>query len=202
MKFLRFSELERQGCLHGFTLRSDPALGTADIPQILSEAGMPKDYVTAEQIHGAGVAVARRADSGKVVPVVDALITCEKNLSLVIRVADCGPIWIHCRKTGAIGLIHSGRKGTQARVVGVTIRKMKEEFGAEPREMVALLGPCIRPPHYEVDFASEIIWQLEKEKVGQVVNSGLCTASDLTRFYSYRAEKGQTGRHFAALALV
>ena len=99
MNFLRFSELERQGCLHGFTLRSDPALGTADIPQILSEAGMPKDYVTAEQVHGAAVVVARRADSGKVVPAVDALITWEKNLSLVIRVADCGPIWIHCTKT-------------------------------------------------------------------------------------------------------
>lgn len=202
MKFLRFSELEGQGCLHGFTLRSDPTLGTADIPQILKEVGLPNDYVTAEQVHGVAVAVARRADSGKVVPAVDALITREKNLSLVIRVADCGPIWIHCRKTGAIGLIHSGRKGTQAGLVGVTIRKMKEEFGAERREMVALLGPCIRLPHYEVDFASEIIRQLEQERIGQVVNSGLCTASDLTRFHSYRAEKRQTGRHFAVLALV
>jgi len=202
VKFLRFSELEGQGCLHGFTLRSDPTLGTADIPQILKEVGLPNDYVTAEQVHGVAVAVARRADSGKVVPSVDALITREKNLSLVIRVADCGPIWIHCRKTGAIGLIHSGRKGTQAGLVGVTIRKMNDEFGAERREMVALLGPCIRPPHYEVDFASEIIRQLEQERIGQVVNSGLCTASDLTRFHSYRAEKGQTGRHFAVLALV
>lgn len=185
-----------------FTLRTVSPLTSVELPKILHEAGMPKDYVTAEQIHGAAVAVARREDSGKVVPAVDALITWEKNLSLVIRVADCGPIWIHCRKTGAIGLIHSGRKGTQVGVVGVTIRKMKEAFGAEPKEMVALLGPCIRPPHYEVDFASEIIRQLEKEQIGQVVNSGLCTASDLTRFYSYRAEKGQTGRHFAALALV
>jgi polyphenol oxidase len=202
VKFLRFSELEGQGCLHGFTLRSDPMLGTADIPQILKEVGLPNEYVTAEQVHGVAVAVARRADSGKVVPAVDALITREKNLSLVIRVADCGPIWIHCRKTGAIGLIHSGRKGTQAGLVGITIRKMNDEFGAERGGMVALLGPCIRPPHYEVDFASEIIRQLEQERIGEVVNSGLCTASDLTRFYSYRAEKGQTGRHFAALAIV
>ena len=56
MKFLHFSELEGQGCLHGFTLRSDSTPGTADIPQILSEAGLPQNYVMGEQNHGAGVA--------------------------------------------------------------------------------------------------------------------------------------------------
>ena len=82
-----------------------------------------------------------------------------------------------------------------------TIRRMKEEFGSEPQEMLALLGPCIRRPDYDVDFASEIMRQLNGEKVGKVVDSGLCTAADLKRFYSYRAEKGQTGRHFAFLSL-
>ena len=135
------------------------------------------------------------------IPSVDALITREKNLSLVVRVADCGPVWIHCGKTGAIGLVHSGRKGTEAEVVPATIRRMKEEFGSEPQEMLALLGPCIRPPDYDVDFASEIMRQLNGEKVGTVVDSGLCTAADLKRFYSYRTEKGQTGRHFAVLSL-
>lgn len=131
----------------------------------------------------------------------DALITREKNLSLVVRVADCGPVWIHCAKTGGIGLVHSGRKGTEAGVVPATIRKMREEFGSDPQEMMALLGPCIRPPYYDVDFASEILRQLKGEKVGEVADSGLCTAADLKRFYSYRAEKGQTGRHFAFLSL-
>jgi copper oxidase (laccase) domain-containing protein len=154
-----------------------------------------------EQTHGSGVALVNQGSKGKVIPAVDALITREKNLSLVIRVADCGPVWIHCEKTGAIGLVHSGRKGTEAGVVPATIRKMKEEFGSEPQEMMALLGPCIRPPYYDVDFASEILRQLKVEKVGKVADSGLCTAADLKRFYSYRAEKGQTGRHFALLAM-
>ena len=200
MNFLRFPELEARGLLHAFTLRSVPPLISADVPQILQEAGLPEDYEMGEQTHGAGVAVVNLGGKGKVIPAVDALITREKNLSLVIRVADCGPVWIHCEKTGAIGLVHSGRKGTEAGVVGVTIRRMKEEFGSEPRSMLALLGPCIRPPHYDVNFAGEILRQLEREKVGKVVDSGLCTASDLTRFYSYRAEKGQTGRHFAVFA--
>jgi copper oxidase (laccase) domain-containing protein len=78
---------------------------------------------------------------------------------------------------------------------------MREEFGSDPKEMLAFLGPCIRPPYYDVDFASEIVRQLSGEKVGKVVDSGLCTAAELGRFYSYRAEKGQTGRHFALLAV-
>jgi copper oxidase (laccase) domain-containing protein len=195
--FLRFPELEARGLLHAFTLRSVPPLISVDVSQILEEAGLPKDYGIGEQTHGVGVAIVNQGGKGKVIPAVDALITREKNLSLVIRVADCGPVWIHCEKTSAIGLVHSGRKGTEAGVVGATIRRMREEFGSEPSSMLALLGPCIRPPHYEVNFAGEILRQLEREKVGKVVDSGLCTASDLTRFYSYRAEKGQTGRHFA-----
>ena len=201
MTFLRFPELEARGLLHAFTLRSVPPLISADVPQILEEAGLPKDYGIGEQTHGVGVAIVNQGGKGKVIPAVDALITREKNLSLVIRVADCGPVWIHCEKTGAIGLVHSGRKGTEAGVVGATIRRMREEFGSEPSSMLALLGPCIRPPHYEVNFAGEILRQLEREKVGKVVDSGLCTASDLTRFYSYRAEKGQTGRHFGIVSL-
>ena len=200
MTFLRFPELEARGLLHAFTLRSVPPLISADVPQILEEAGLPKDYRIGEQTHGVGVAVVNQGGNGKVIPAVDALITREKNLSLVIRVADCGPVWIHCKKTSAIGLVHSGRKGTEAGVVGATIRRMREEFGSEPSSMLALLGPCIRPPHYDVNFAGEILRQLEREKVGKVVDSGLCTASDLTRFYSYRTEKGQTGRHFAVFA--
>jgi copper oxidase (laccase) domain-containing protein len=199
--FLRFPELEARGLLHAFTPRSVPPLISEDIPKILQEAGLPMDYGMGEQIHGAEVAVVNRESKGKVIPGVDALITREKNLSLVIRVADCGPVWIHCGKTGGIGLVHSGRKGTEARVVSATIRRMREEFGSDPQEMLALLGPCIRPPYYDVDFASEIIRQLRLEKVGKVVDSGLCTAADLKRFYSYRAEKGQTGRHFAAFTL-
>jgi copper oxidase (laccase) domain-containing protein len=199
--FLRFPELEARGLLHAFTLRSVPPLISANIPQILLEAGLPRNYGIGEQTHGVGVAVVNQGGNGKVISSVDALITRQKNLSLVIRVADCGPVWIHCEKTGAIGLVHSGRKGTEAGIVGATIRRMREEFGSEPSSMLALLGPCIRPPHYEVNFAGEILRQLEREKVGKVVDSGLCTAADLKRFYSYRAEKGKTGRHFAILSL-
>jgi len=156
--------------------------------------------VSAEQVHGADVARVGRADGGKVAPGADALISGERDVTLVVRVADCGPVWLHCGKTGAIGLVHSGRKGTELGIVAATIRAMKKEFGADPAEMLGLLGPCIRPPHYDVDFAREILRQMKAEGVGEIVDSRLCTASDPERFYSYRREKGKTGRHFAVLA--
>ena len=202
MNFLCFPELAGRGLRHFFTLREATSPQTTELVDRLQKAGLPVSMVSAEQVHGVGVAKVGPTDAGKVIPQADALITGEANLSLVVRVADCGPVWLHCAKTGAIGLVHSGRKGTEQRIVPAAIRAMKKEFGAEPARMLALLGPCIRPPHYEVDFALEILRQLKQEGVAEVVDSGLCTASEPERFYSYRREKGKTGRHFAVFAKV
>lgn len=200
MNSLRFPELTRRGLRHFFTLREATSPTSDELPTRLQKAGLPVSMVSAEQVHGVGVAKVGQTNAGKVIPQVDALITGEANLSLVVRVADCAPVWLHCAKTGAMGLVHSGRKGTQLGIVPATIRMMKEELGAEPGRMLALLGPCIRPPHYDVDFALEILRQLKQEGIAEIVDSGLCTASDPDRFYSFRREQGKTGRHFAAVA--
>ena len=200
MNSLRFAELSRRGLAHFFTLRQASPPVSEDLPDRLKSEGLPAAMVAAEQIHGAGVVKVGRGEAGQVIAQADALISGENGLTLVVRVADCGPVWLHCRKTGAIGLVHSGRKGTELGVVPTTVQAMRKEFGAEPAGMLAVLGPCIRPPHYDVDFASEILRQLHQEGVGEIVDSGLCTASDPTRFYSYRKEQGKTGRHFAAVA--
>ena len=65
--------------------------------------------------------------------------------------------------------------------------------------MTAALGPCIRPPDYEVDFASEISRQAARAGVGNFIDCGLNTASDPARFYSYRKELGKTGRMMALI---
>jgi copper oxidase (laccase) domain-containing protein len=63
------------------------------------------------------------------------------------------------------------------------------------------LSPCIRPPHYEIDFAAEIVRQCRAAGVNHVHDCNICTACDLARYYSYRVEKGKTGRMLALLAL-
>ena len=159
-----------------------------------------RQFITAEQIHGAGVA-AVRASQRSPVAAVDALITDDPAVCLGIYVADCGPVWLVDPVRRAIGCIHSGRKGTQLGIAAAAIGAMVKSYGCVRSDIVAQLGPCIRPPHYEVDFAAEIIRQCREAGVASVHDCGSCTAADAEHYYSYRREKGQTGRMLALLAL-
>lgn len=159
----------------------------------------------AEQVHGNAVAVVPGAaritapDGLSVVPGVDGLVTGGTEVVLAIYVADCGAIWLADRRTGAIGLVHSGKKGTEGNILGVALQTMAREYGSDPRDVVAVLSPCIRPPDYEVDFARDVSSQAEAAGVGNFIDCGLNTASDLARFYSYRKELGKTGRMMALI---
>ena len=164
---------------------------------------------TAEQIHGNKIAIVDRAVAsavlsgfdGREFPGCDGIITNQRGIALGIYVADCCAVYIVDPKTPAIGLVHSGRKGTELGVITNAIRQMIERFGSAPADMIVQLSPCIRPPHYEVDFASGIIRQCRALGVQQIHDSGTCTACDLARYYSYRAEKGKTGRMLALIGL-
>jgi copper oxidase (laccase) domain-containing protein len=169
---------------------------------------------TAEQIHGNNIAVidevrsAPRVDRGphgaaslpsREFPASDGIISNQRGIALGIYVADCCAVYIVDPKTPAIGLVHSGRKGTELGVVTNAIRQMIERFGSHPANMIVQLSPCIRPPCYEVDFAAEIRRQCRELNVQHIHDSGTCTAYDLDRYYSYRAEKGKTGRMLAVI---
>ena len=159
---------------------------------------------TAEQVHGNNIAIINtcsRGPAGREFPGRDGLITNQSGIVLGIYVADCCAVYIVDPKTPAIGLVHSGRKGTELGVVTNAIRQMIQHFGSDPANMIAQLSPCIRPPHYEVDFAAEIIRQCRALGVNEIHDSGICTACNLDRYYSYRAEKGKTGRMLAVLGL-
>jgi hypothetical protein len=169
--------------------------------EIRAEIGAGSHHlVTAEQVHGAGVAVVT-APSPEPVRGVDALVTDSPQVCLGIYVADCGPVWLVDPVRRAIGCVHSGRKGTALGVVPAAIEAMVTSFGCEPSRMIAQLGPCIRPPHYEVDFAAAIVEQCRAAGLRSVFDSGTCTASESGRYYSYRREQGRTGRMIALLAL-
>ncbi len=168
-------------------------------------AGPTAPWWRAEQIHGTEVAVVpgipqiMALDGMPVVPGVDGLLTSEPGLVLAIYIADCGPIWLADRKSGAIGLLHSGKKGTEGNIFQKALETMAGKFGTRPEDVVSVLGPCIRPPHYDVDFAGDIGRQAGQARVGKFVDCGLDTAADLDRFYSYRLESGKTGRMMALI---
>ena len=165
----------------------------------ISEVGLdPGRIATAEQVHGGEIS--QVGDAGLRAGV-DGLITATPGLGLGIVVADCCAVYLVDPVRRAIGLVHSGKKGTDAEIALVAIREMGEAFGSDPKDLLVRLSPCIRPPAYEVDIAAAICAQAEAAGVPQtsIRDDGICTTSDLGRYYSYRAEKGATGRMLAVL---
>jgi polyphenol oxidase len=152
----------------------------------------------AEQVHGIGVAVVDAQSAGMTAGV-DGLISRDAGVALGIYVADCCAVFLADERTGAVGLVHSGKKGSEGGITGVALARMSEAFGTRAADVTVVLSPCIRPPAYEVDFAAQIRAQAMALGVKQVSDDGLCTSADLERFYSYRVEKGKTGRMLAVL---
>ncbi|HYJ07020.1 MAG TPA: polyphenol oxidase family protein [Chthoniobacterales bacterium] len=211
-EFAAFSALPQVA--HGFTLRV-PGIGMSHDKtealarldgvhrEIRTEHGLGSaPFITAQQVHGNGVAVVDETIAGdKCFESCDGLITNQRGVCLGIYVADCCAVYLVDPVRHAIGLVHSGKKGTELGIVSTAIKLMSERFGSRASELVAQLSPCIRPPHYGIDFAAEIVRQCRDLAVISVNDSGVCTACDLDRYYSYRAEKGRTGRMLAFLAL-
>ena len=202
LPFLRAAFFQRYP---GVDVRTDRETAMARLHPIQRQSadargflGLP--FATAEQVHGATVA---RIDAAppEPVPGADGLITATPGLALAIYVADCAAVFLADQKARAIGLVHSGKKGTALGIVPAAIQALETEFGVPPGDLVVQIAPCIRPPHYEIDFADAIIRQTREAGVRDVFDCGTCTASDPERYYSYRREKGQTGRMLALLAL-
>ena len=80
---------------------------------------------------------------------------------------------------------------------------MHTHFGSQPSDLIAVLSPCIRPPAYEVDFAASIEKQADQAGIlpENFHDTKTCTSQTLDRHYSYRMEKGQTGRMLALLSI-
>jgi hypothetical protein len=187
---------------HAFTRRTNEDTKTDDFEaHALTTLGLsPSRFVSAEQTHGNGVAAVFET-TGERIPMVDALVTATKDLPLVIRCADCAAVFIVDRHTPAIALVHSGKKGTLANVVGNALAMMAQRYGTNPGNCLASISPSIGPCHYEMDIWSAIDAQLQEAGVRDIHNPRVCTACHLDRYFSYRAEKGHTGRMLAVLSL-
>lgn len=81
---------------------------------------------------------------------VDAMITNESNICLCILTADCASVLLYDTVTPAIGIAHAGWKGTVKKIAAKTITAMTENFGSNPENIVAAIGPCICADSFEV----------------------------------------------------
>jgi hypothetical protein len=157
----------------------------------------------------------------------DALITNKKGILLTATIADCVPVLIYDPINEACAAIHAGWKGTRAKIVSKTLSKMTKEFGTKAENCYAYIGACISECSFEVDedvaqfFDSDYKrWDEEKQKffidlkacnrsyllalgvpTQQIETSPYCTVLQNEHFFSYRAEKGKTGRMLAAIGI-
>ncbi|CAN5787928.1 peptidoglycan editing factor PgeF [soil metagenome] len=140
----------------------------------------PERIVTMGQVHGNDVIRVYAEDAGKGsrnpgshVGYADALITDAPNVVLMTLHADCQPILLVDPVRRAIGAIHSGWRGTVADVGGEAVASMRTEFGSEPVDILAFLGPAIGPGENEVGDEVIEAWLAQADNLGKVAHDAV-----------------------------
>jgi polyphenol oxidase len=160
----------------------------------------------------------------------DGLITNEPGVLLGIQTADCLPILVVDQVRRAVAAFHAGWRGTLKRIVEKGIRELEQEFGSEPEGLLAAIGPGIGSCCFAVgaevrelfrgqfSYADELFARqpqlhldLAEANRRQLLAAGLlpesifltreCTSCHIDRFFSYRAERGKTGRMMAVIGI-
>lgn len=193
----------------------------------------PRNAVLSHQTHTDIVLRVGRAQGGAglyapELPECDALITDEPGVALVIFTADCTPILLHDPVTGAVGAAHAGWRGTASAVAAKTVAAMTWEFGTDPANVRAAIGPNIGPccfeTHSDVPEAMVAAFGQEAKKsirqagdkyyvnlkeinamvlrragVRHMDISADCTACQSRRFWSHRVTGGLRGSQGAVI---
>lgn len=125
-----------------------------------------EDIVTSDQTHTTNVRVVDAADRGNGITKprpytdVDGMITDVPGLVLATFYADCVPLYFVDPVHRAVGLSHSGWRGTAGKIGAVTVQKMQDTYGTRPEELFAAIGPSICQSCYEV--SEDVIWEFQK----------------------------------------
>ena len=166
----RLGGVSQGGCasMNISTHRGDaPAAVEENRRRIASAVGVdPEKMVYTCQTHTTNVALVTGEDAGKSLPETDGMITRTPGLCLVTFYADCVPLYFVDPVRKAVGLSHSGWRGTVGDMAGVTVGMMGEVFGSRPEDILAAVGPSICQDCYEVS-----------EDVVSQFNDALCVLS-------------------------
>lgn len=160
-------------------------------------------------------------------PDADIAIADDPAVAVSVKAADCVPILLADRRTGAVAAIHAGWKGTAAGAAIVAVRALTSRYGTNPEDVIAAVGPSIGPCCYEVgpDLASHFasrakashwftrdarphldLWRATRDQLSdagvppqQIHVCRLCTFDHPALFHSYRRDGGNAGRLVAAI---
>jgi YfiH family protein len=202
----------------GLSTDDDPGVVAQNRQFFFQHLGIdPTQVASAHQVHGESiwqVEAAGRAEG------YDALVSNVPNVFLSVTVADCTPILITDPGSRAVAAIHAGWRGTAAEIVAKTLAQLQEAYGTHPADCYAYIGTCIDECSFEVNadvadyFAAEYKrWDealqkyfvdLKAANFAQLLRGGVpaqqievspySTVLHNADFFSYRKEKGVTGR--------
>lgn len=144
-----------------------------------SVGGAPQQVRRVKQVHGNLVRVLARGGTteadAEAEPDGDAIVSNVPGLALAVMVADCVPMIVADRASGAAGAIHAGWRGTCARVGPAAVEAMRHHFGTEPSDLTVAIGPSIGPGDYEVGESLIEAFQQAGHRAG-----------DLARWFTHR----------------
>ena len=191
-----------------------------------------ESIVRLRQVHCAGVFEGRGAAQIPLRyadwPEADIAVSRDPSLVLTVRAADCVPVLLADRGTGAVAAIHAGWRGTAAGAVIAAIDALGSRFGTKPCDVIAAIGPSIGPCCYTVgeDVAEQFaahpeadrwfessngstrlnLWRATRDQLSRaglpathIHISGLCTFDHPEVFHSYRRDGKAAGRLVAAI---
>lgn len=192
----------------------------------------PNKLVMTMQIHSDIVRTVTDADCAGLChrnyPQCDALVTNTSGVALLVFTADCTPLLFHDPVTGAVGAAHAGWRGTAQAIGARVVEAMVRDFGSNPADIRAAIGPNVGMCHFETDadvpeamiaaFGDEAKQYIEKkgEKyfldlkainalvlrragVTHIEISDACTMCQPDRFWSHRVTKGDRGSQGAII---
>ncbi|GGE40114.1 laccase domain protein [Agaricicola taiwanensis] len=180
--------------------------------RMAAHLGVPSTaFLSVYQVHSADALIVEAPFDGER-PRADALVTKTPGLALAVSMADCGPVLFADPKARVVAAAHSGWKGAVGGILEATLQRM-EELGASRTDIIAVLGPCIRQPSYEVgaefagrfaaddqlffipsdkpehflfDLSGYILSRLKAAGLRRIEDLALDTYADEQRFFSYR----------------
>lgn len=256
LEYLSFPSLEETGIVrHMFTTRtggvSEGEFATMNLSFTRGDDGervaenyrrigtafscTPEDMVASHQTHTTNIRRVTEADKGKGITCprdyenIDGLMTDVPGIVLVTYFADCVPLFLVDPVHRAIGLAHSGWRGTAAGMGTAMVKAMGDAYGTKPQDLIAAVGPSICGDCYEVgeDVAGEFrrfrgavrkrgtpgkygldLWEANRQNLlaagvesSKIAVTDVCTCCNGSYLFSHRASQGRRGNLAALLCI-
>jgi polyphenol oxidase len=174
-----------------------------------------RNIIMVKQVHGDTIFEADNLKNTQL-PEADGMITKSAGICLVIRTADCVPVFVFDSNSKILGAVHSGWKGCRFDITGKLIRKLKSDYRSRESDLYAYVLPSIGPESYNVnmdvgqyfpddvkikdnivylDLRKNIYNSLIRENIPEknIFVSEFCTYKNNTDFFSHR--RGDNGRN-------